>query len=88
MGSCNKVSHNDLLLLEIRCRNHSHISQEKKFVVVRVLDYAHMGKGTLRREETSFLVQDGSDEFVSRAKTFHKKVAMSIPNHIDGLCYR
>ena len=88
MGSCNKVSHNDLLLLEIRCRNHSHISQEKKFVVVRILDYAHMGEGSLRRKEPGFLVENCPDELIRRAESLHQKVSLSLTDHADRLGYR
>ena len=82
------MSHYYLLLLEIRSRNHSHVAHEKKLVVIRILYYGAMGQCTFRRKETGLLVEDGAEELVSGAKSFHQEVSHAFPYHCNSLCDR
>jgi len=44
-----------------------------------------MGKCTLRRKKTCLLVQDGTEELVSRAKSLHKEVSLALTDHLHSL---
>ena len=45
-----------------------------------------MRKGTFRREQSGLFVQDGSQELVRRAQPLHKKVSLTVLDHLHCLC--
>ena len=58
---------------------------EKQLVIARNLQGSTMGKRTLRRKKTCLLIKDCTEEFVRRAQTLHKEIALSLTDHLHSL---
>ena len=47
-----------------------------------------MSESALWRKEALLLVEDCTEELVSRAETLHKEVSLAVLDHLDSLCNR
>ena len=46
-----------------------------------------MCEGSLWREKSGLLVEDGPEELVSRAESLHKNVSLAFPDHCNSLSH-